>query len=71
MNAIPELNQPLEIEISEAEILADLFYPAPPPSQALDARAGVSHRNGRHPGRRNGRVNIGRGRGSRRDPAAA
>lgn len=28
MNRFPDLNEPLEIEISEAEILADLLYPA-------------------------------------------
>jgi hypothetical protein len=70
MNARIDITAPLEIEISEAEILADLFYPAPPPSQARDAHTGVDRRLGRHAGRANGRAIMERGRDLRRRRAA-
>ena len=66
MKPIPEVKQPLAIEITEEEILADLLYPARLPSPEHDARWADGHRVGRHPGRINGRANRNLGRGIRR-----
>jgi hypothetical protein len=55
MNPRIDISAPLEIEITEEEILADLLYPAPLPSQTVVTSPRPAQRNGRRGSRRNGR----------------
>jgi hypothetical protein len=70
MNPRIDMTVPLEIEITEDEILADLLYPAPLPPQMADGRAGAERDAGQHAGRRNGRPGRGGALVRRRGRAA-
>lgn len=70
MNANTQLAQPLQIEITEAEILADLLYPASPPRPAPEARD-HGRGDGRHAARGGGGGTRRRGPAIPRDRAAA
>ena len=73
MMARVDISAPLEIEVTEEEILADLLYPAPAPAPAgaLRGTSGVERRDGHRHRRANGDANANLGRGIRRDRAAA